>query len=387
MTTKKDYYDILGTDRNTSKKDIKKAYRKLAMKYHPDVSKEKDAEEKFKEISEAYAVLSDDTKRAQYDRFGHAGIDGRYTQEDIFRTADFGGFEDLQDILRNFGFSFDFGGGFGNFGGFGGFQRKQEGPMKGRDLRVDLEITLEDAAAGVDTHINVPHTTVCPVCKGDRAKPGTEKKTCSTCNGTGQKKDVKRTPFGQFVSITTCSVCRGEGKIIEQLCDRCNGKGVIEVKSKVHVKIPKGVDTGSRLRIRGEGDAGISGGPSGDLYVVVHIKEHPVFIRHADDIICEIPISFAQAALGSEIEVPTLTKKAKLKIPPGTQTSTIFRLKGEGIPHLQVSGRGDEHVKVVVKIPKKLSSRQKELLYEFAKMGGEDIEYERGIFEKIKDKL
>jgi len=383
LTTKRDYYDILGLDRNAAKKDIKKAYRKLAMKYHPDVSKEKDAEEKFKEISEAYAVLSDDTKRAQYDIAGHAGIDGKYgDQEDIIRTGNFGGFEDLQDVLRHFGFNFG-----GGFEGFGGFQRKHEGPMKGRNLRVDLEITLEDAAAGVDTHINVPHTKTCPVCKGEGAKPGTGKKTCSVCRGTGQKKDVKRTPFGQFVSITTCNVCRGEGKIIEQLCEKCSGNGIIEVKSRVHVKIPEGVDTGSRLRIGGEGDAGIRGGPSGDLYVVIHVKEHPVFTRHADDIICKIPVSFAQAALGSEIEVPTLTKKAKLKIPPGTQTGTIFRLRGEGVSHLQGSGKGDEHVKVVVKVPEKLDSRQKELLYEFAKLSGEDIKYEKGIFEKIKNKF
>ena len=389
MTTAKDYYDILGIERNSAKPDIKKAYRTLAMKYHPDVSKEKDAEERFKEISEAYAVLSDDTKRAQYDKFGHAGIDGRYSEEDIFRTADFGGFEDLQDILRNFGFNSDFstGGGFSGFGGFGGFQRKQDNPVKGRDLRVDLEITLEDAAAGVDTHINVPHTKVCPACRGDRAKPGTKKKTCSSCGGTGQKKDVRRTPFGQFVSITTCGACHGEGKIIEQFCEKCNGKGVVEVKSRVHVKIPEGVDTGSRLRIRGEGDAGMMGGPQGDLYVVVHVKEHPVFTRHVDDIICEIPISFAQVALGDEIEVPTLTKHAKLKIPSETQTGTVFRLKGEGIPHLQGGGRGDELVRVVVKTPGNLSRRQKELLYEFAKEGGENINYEKGVFDKIKDRI
>ncbi|PKP54524.1 MAG: molecular chaperone DnaJ [Candidatus Altiarchaeales archaeon HGW-Altiarchaeales-3] len=391
MTTKKDYYDILGIERNASKSDIKKAYRKLAMKYHPDVSKEQNSEEKFKEISESYAVLSDENKRAQYDKFGHAGIDGRYSQEDIFRNANFGGFEDLQDILRHYGFNFDMGGGsssgFGSFSGFGGNRR--EGPTRGRDLRVDLEITLEDAAMGVDTHINVPHTKTCPVCKGDRAKPGTSKKTCGSCNGTGQRKDVKRTPFGQFVSITTCNVCRGEGKIIEQLCDKCNGRGIIEVKSKVHVKIPKGVDTGSRLRISREGDAGVNGGPPGDLYVVVYIKEHPTFIRHGDDIICEMPISFAQAALGDEIEVPTLIKKkkVKLKIPAGTQTDTIFRIKGEGISNLQGYGKGNEHVRVLIKTPGKLNKRQKELLYEFSKESGENINYEKGIFEKIKDKL
>ncbi|ODS35539.1 MAG: molecular chaperone DnaJ [Candidatus Altiarchaeales archaeon WOR_SM1_86-2] len=383
MATTKDYYELLGVDRNAARDEIKKAYRKLALKYHPDRNKDAGAEEKFKEISEAYAVLSDDTKRAQYDRFGHAGIDQRYTYEDIFRGANF------DDILRDLGlkvgnrvFEHIFGGGFG-FEDFG-FGRRERGPRRGADIQYNLGITLEDAASGAEKKISVQHTIICPVCGGTRAKPGTESKNCGSCGGTGNVQSQRRTPFGQFVSITTCSKCRGEGRIIEHPCERCRGTGNVKETAKISVKIPAGVDSGSHLRLAGKGEAGEKGGPPGDLYVAIYLKRHKIFERHGNDILYETKISFPQAALGDSIEVPTLDGKAKLKIPQGTQSGTIFRLKGKGVPYLNRSGRGDEHVKVRVEVPETLSKRQKELLEEFA---AESNGREKGFFEKMRDRI
>ncbi len=382
MTTTRDYYEILGIDRNATKQDVKKAYRKLAMQYHPDRNKEPGAEDKFKEISEAYAVLSDETKKQQYDHYGHAGIDGRYSEEDIFRGTNF------DDIFREFGF-----GGFGSsifenvFGGGGQGRRQRAGPERGDDLRVDLELSLEDVANGIKTSITVPHTKTCPKCRGSKAMPGTKPKTCPSCSGTGQKRDVRSRGFSQFISITTCTACGGQGRVVEKPCNECSGHGVVEVKSKVHVRIPAGIDTGSRIRISAEGDAGAMGGPPGDLYVVVHVKPHPVFERHADDIICQMPITFAQAAVGTEIEVPKLAgKKATIKIPAGTQTGTVFRLKGMGIPHLR-GGAGDELVRVVVKTPEKLGKKERQLLHEFAHLRGEKVTPEKGIMDMVKGAL
>jgi molecular chaperone DnaJ len=371
---KRDYYEVLGVDKNASKDEIKRAYRKLAMQYHPDRNKSPDAEEKFKEISEAYGVLSDDTKRAQYDRFGHAGIDWRYSREDIFRDLGFGfgGFDSIFDMF------------------FGGRRRRYKpGPRRGSDLRFDLEITLEQAARGLKTNIKLPRTETCPICHGSRAEPGTAPMQCPTCNGSGQVGYTKRTPFGQFTSVTTCNRCRGEGKIIDKPCQECRGRGTIQRTRKISVKIPPGVDTGSRVRISGEGEAGERGGPPGDLYVVIHVKPHEIFVRENDDILCEVPISFSQASLGDEIEVPTLDGKAKIKIPAGTQTGTIFRLRGKGMPNLQGYGKGDQHVRVVVVTPTKLSEKQRELLEELAKYDRKGISkvnlQKRGFFEKIKD--
>ncbi len=381
--TKRDYYEILGVDKGASRQDIKKSYRKLALKYHPDRNKAPDAEEKFKEISEAYGVLSDDEKKQQYDTFGHAGINQQYTQEDIFRGVNF------EDLFREFGFGSgtgifsDF---FRGFGGFGYDRRRSGGPQRGADLRYDLEITLEDAAFGLERDLRIPHTKTCPRCNGSGAKPGTKPKSCPVCGGTGQKKNERRTPFGQFVSITTCDRCGGEGNIIETPCPGCNGAGYIQVTSKVHLKIPEGVDTGSRLRIAGKGEAGSRGGFSGDLYVVLHVKSHPIFKRYDNNIFCEVQLSFVQAALGDQIEVPTLVGKAKLQIPAGTQTHTIFRLKGEGIKNLRGRGKGDEHVRVIIKTPEKLNEKQKELLNEFAMATGENNllkEGDRGIIGKV----
>jgi molecular chaperone DnaJ len=368
--TKRDYYEILGVPRNASKEEIKRAYRRLALKYHPDRNKSPDAEEKFKEISEAYGVLSDDTKRAQYDRWGHAGIEGRYSPEDIFRTINF------EDIFGDLGFDFGFDSIFDMF--FGRRRGRRAGPRKGADLRADIEISLEDAYRGIETVVSYPRLEECNACNGSGAAPGTSPRTCPTCGGSGQTGYTKRTLFGQFTSVTTCGTCKGEGKVIDTPCRQCRGTGLVQRTRKISVKIPPGVDDGSRLRIPGEGEAGERGGPPGDLYVVVHIKPHEFFVREDEDILCEVPITFSQAALGAEIEVPTLDGKAKLKIPPGTQSGTIFRLKGKGMPSLKGYGRGDQHVRVIVRTPTNLSNREKELFRELAK-----LENKKSIFARV----
>jgi len=384
MSTQRDYYEILGISKDATETEIKKAYRKLAMKYHPDKNKEDDAEGKFKEISEAYAVLSDEEKREQYDRFGHAGIDGRYSQEDIFRNADFGGFDDLGDIL---GSIFGRGGGFGGFGGFGGQPRN--GPQRGSDLRYDLKITLEDAANGLDTTINVPRAEGCETCNGTGAKAGTSPKQCSACHGSGQMTRARDTPFGRFMSTSTCSACGGMGEIIDDPCPACKGTGKTKKVKKISVKIPKGADNGLRLKVRGEGEGGTRGGPAGDLYVVVHVEPHELFERGGDDILYELPITFSQAALGDDVMVPTLHGKVKMSIKAGTQTHSILRLKGKGMPHLHGRGQGDQLVRVIVETPVNLSSEQKDLFKKFAELEkgvhGNHTKGGKGIFEKVKD--
>jgi molecular chaperone DnaJ len=386
MSTTRDYYEILGVSKDATEAEIKKAYRKLAMKYHPDKNKEADAEERFKEISEAYAVLSDAEKREQYDRFGHAGIDSRYSQEDIFRNADFRGFEDLEDILGGI-----FGGAFGGFGGFGGFGSGQQrrGPVRGSDLRYDMTITLDQAAKGTETQINVPRAERCEVCGGTGAKPGTEPKTCSTCQGSGQVTHARNTPFGRFMSTTTCNTCHGTGQIIEDPCAACRGTGKQKKVRKISVKIPKGADNGMRLKISGEGEDGSPGAPPGDLYVVIHVEPHKLFERAGDDILYELPINFTQAALGDDVMVPTLHGKVKMSIKPGTQTHSILRLKGKGMPYLHGRGQGDQLVRVVVRTPTKLNDEQKEL---FKKLNlateGKQAKHTKGgkgIFDKVKE--
>ncbi|HEY9205849.1 MAG TPA: molecular chaperone DnaJ [Candidatus Methanoperedens sp.] len=376
MATKRDYYEILGVEKKASADDIKSAYRKLAMQYHPDRNKSPDAEEKFKEISEAYAVLSDQNKRQQYDQFGHAGIDMRYSQEDIFRGVDF------EDILRDFGTG---GFGFGRRGGgsifdiFFGGEGRREGPRRGSDILYELAINFEDAAFGKTIDLEIPRTEKCDVCNGTGAKPGTSPKTCPSCRGTGQVSRTQNTPFGRFMTTSTCGTCRGNGQIIDSPCPSCHGSGTVQRRRKLEVKIPPGVDTGSRLRIAGEGEAGEKGGPPGDLYVEIYVKPHSIFTRHENDIVMEATISFTQAALGDEIIVPTLDGKAKMKIPAGTQNGEIFRLRGKGFPSLHISGKGDELVKIKVEVPTKLNDRQKQLLREFAEAGGEKVK-SRGFF-------
>lgn len=372
MATKRDYYEILGVDKKAPADEIKTAYRKLAMQFHPDRNKAPDAEEKFKEISEAYAVLSDQNKRQQYDQFGHAGIDMRYSQEDIFRGVDF------EDILRGFG------GGRGGGGSifdvfFGGEGQKRGGPRRGSDILYELSIDLEDAAKGKKVELEVPRTETCDVCHGSGAKPGTSPKTCSACRGTGQVNRTQNTPFGRFMTTSTCGTCRGSGQIIDAPCTNCHGSGTVQKRRTLEVSIPPGVDTGSRLRVAGEGEAGEKGGPPGDLYVETNIRQHKVFTREENDLIMETSISFAQAALGDEIVVPTLDGKAKMKIPPGTQNGHVFRLKGKGIPGLHYSGKGDQLVKIRIDVPTKLSDKQKKLLEEFAEASGEKVK-SKGFF-------
>jgi molecular chaperone DnaJ len=361
--TKRDYYEILGVDKAATKDAIKKAYRKLAKKYHPDMNKEnqKEAEEKFKEISEAYGVLGDETKRKQYDMYGHAGIDSRYSQEDIFRTINF------EDIFGDLGF------GFGGFEGifdtfFGGARARRRGPARGENIYYELEIDLKEAAFSTKKTIKVPRLETCKTCEGSGAKPGTKPKKCSTCQGTGQIRDVRSSGFGQFVRIMPCRSCRGSGEKIEHPCLDCIGKGMKRKYRKITVDVPKGVDSGNRIRLPGEGEASSSGGPPGDLFVVIHVKPDDTFSREGNHILYDAEITFGQATLGDEIEVPTLKGKAQLKIPKGTQSHTVFRLKGEGIPDVRGRGKGDEYVRVIVKTPTKLSENQKQLLLEFESM-------------------
>ena len=373
---KRDYYELLEVSQDASKEDIKKAYRRLARKFHPDVNPgDQEAEQKFKEVKEAYDVLSDEQKRARYDQFGHAG-----TEEGMggFGNAggDFGGFGDVfSDIFDMFG------------GGFGGGGAARRGPAKGTDLRLDLEISFKDAAFGVEKDVSIPRMEECDACDGSGAAPGTHPTTCDACGGAGQTRVTQQTAFGQFQSVRTCPKCHGEGSIIKNPCPKCHGGGRVKHTRKVHINIPAGVDDGSRLRLTGEGEPGERGGPRGDLYIFIHVKRHELFKRDGLDILCEIPISFAQAALGDEIEVPTLEGKVKFTIPESTQTGTSFRLKGKGIPRLKGYGRGDQHVKVQVVVPRRLSEKQKSLLRDFSKtMNNHNLDpKEKGFFEKVKD--
>jgi molecular chaperone DnaJ len=353
---KKDYYDILGLDHSATKDDIKKAYRKLALKYHPDKNKEKGAEDKFKEISEAYAVLYDEEKRKMYDQYGHAGIDQQYTTEDIFRTADFG------DIFRGMGFDFNdiFEQFFGRRGGFSQRPRAQ----RGNDIRYDIEIRLEDAFRGVETELEVPRTELCETCKGSGARPGSSPKRCPSCGGSGQMQSSRRTAFGMFTQISECSKCHGQGTIIEDPCPSCRGRGSLQKTRKIEVRIPKGIDDGAHLRLAGQGEHPRGATQSGDLYVVVHMRQHPVYERRGADLYRKFLLSFPQASLGATVFVETLHGREKLKIPEGTEPGTLFKLKSKGMPKIHGSGFGDLYVLIEVTTPKKLSKRARLLLEE-----------------------
>ena len=374
--SKRDYYEVLGVSKSASDDEIKKAFRKMARKYHPDVNRDKpEAEAKFKEVNEAYEVLSNADRRGQYDQMGHAAFDGS-------GGGGFGGFGGggggggFNDIFDMF------------FGGQGGFGSRQPGPEKGSDLRYDMEITFEQAAFGVEQEIQIPRTEDCKKCSGSGAAPGTHADTCTQCKGTGQIQVAQNTPFGRMMNTRTCDRCRGEGKIIKTPCKDCHGQGKTRVKRKIKVKIPAGVDNGSRLRVTHEGEMGTRGGPPGDLYVYIFVKAHKIFTREGSEVICEVPISFVQASLGAEIEVPTLDGKVKMKITEGTQSGAILRLKDKGIPHLRGNGRGDQHVRIKVLTPQKLNDKQRELLQEFAKASGENVTTDqKNIFSKVKDAL
>ncbi|PPD12087.1 MULTISPECIES: molecular chaperone DnaJ [Methylophilus] len=345
---KKDYYEVLGVNRDASEEEIKKAFKKLAMKFHPDRNPDNPkAEESFKEAKEAYEILSDEQKRAAYDQYGHAGVD-----PSMGGGGGFGGF-------NSGNFSDAFGDIFGDI--FGGARNQRSNVYRGADLRYNLEISLEDAAKGTETKIRIPVQTTCETCHGSGARPGTSPVTCTTCNGHGQV----RMQQGFFSVQQTCPKCHGTGKMVKEPCPTCHGGGRVKQNKTLNVKIPAGVDEGDRIRLSGEGEAGVNGGPTGDLYVVVHLKEHPIFQREGANLHCEMPISFSTAALGGEIEVPTLDGAAKMKIPAETQTGSVFRLRGKGIKPLRSSEHGDLMVHVVVETPVRLTEKQKELLREF----------------------
>ncbi len=349
MTTKRDYYEVLGVDRNTGDNDLKAHYRKLALKFHPDRNPgNKEAEEKFKEASEAYEVLRDPQKRNIYDQFGHQGLEG----------SGFSGFSGFEDIFSSFGGIFE------DFFGFSSGRRSRSRAQKGADLRYDLSLSFMEGAFGTETEIDLEKTEVCFSCNGSACEEGTYPETCRLCSGTGQ---VSRNQ-GFFTVRATCHHCRGNGQTIPYPCTACKGSGQIRVNKKVAVKIPAGVDSGSRLRLTGEGEAGVYGGPPGDLYVFIHVESHDFFERDNTNVICQVEISFSQAALGDTIAVSTLNGHKKLKIPKGTQPGDLFRFRGEGIPSLRSGKRGDQIVQTVIKTPINLNKKQVALLKEFAKI-------------------
>lgn len=367
--SKRDFYEVLGLDKNASQDDIKKAYRKLARQYHPDVNKAADAEAKFKEVKEAYDVLSDSQKKASYDRFGHADPNQGFGQGFGGAGADFGGFGDIFDMF---------------FGG--GNRRNPNGPRQGADLQYTMTIEFTEAVFGKETEIRIPKEEECDTCLGSGAKPGTKPETCHVCHGSGQQEQIQNTPFGRVVNRRVCMSCSGTGKVIKEKCPSCRGKGKIEKTKTIPIRIPAGVDHGMQVRVPGQGEPGVNGGPPGDLYIVLRVKPHDFFERDEQDIYCEMPITFVQAALGDEIEVPTLNGRVKLKIPAGTQTGTSFRLRGKGVPSVRGNMPGDQHVVVKIHTPKKLSDKQKELLRQFAELSGDEIPMEQseGFFDRMK---
>jgi len=370
VSEKRDLYEVLGVSKGASEDELKKAYKKMARKYHPDLNKDNpEAEEKFKEVNAAYEILHDPQKRQQYDQFGHDAFDG---------MGNAGG-------GNPFGGGFSAQGGFGDifdmfFGGMGGGRQRRPGPERGADLRYDLEISFEEAAFGKETELSIPRTEECNDCHGSGAAAGSSPESCPNCNGTGQVSHAQNTPFGRIVNQRVCERCSGSGKIVKNPCKSCNGTGRKRVQRKISVKIPAGVDDGSRIRVSGGGEAGVRGGGPGDLYVYIFVKSHKLFTRDGADVMCEVPVSFVQAALGDTIEVPTLDGKVEMKTPAGVQSGTIVRLTVKGIPFLLGSGRGDQHVRVKVLTPQKLSEKQRELLQEFAKLSGENVNPEQKSF-------
>jgi molecular chaperone DnaJ len=370
VSSKRDYYEVLGVQRGASDQELKQAYRRLAIKYHPDKNQgDKDAEEKFKEVSEAYQVLSQPEMRARYDRFGHAGLGAG-----AGAAAGFGqGFPAVEDLFDMFGFGDIFGGARAG---------RRTGPRRGSDLRYDIEITLEEAALGLKTKIRVPRLETCQTCHGSGAAEGSQPVRCNACAGAGQV----RYQQGFFSVARTCSTCRGTGRVIKNVCKDCRGEGRVEREKTLEIKMPPGVDNGSRLRVAGEGEAGEHGGPPGDLYVIVNVKEHEVFERREANLYCTVPVSFAQAALGAEVTVPTLDGQESLRIGEGTQTGTVFKIKNKGMPVLGGRGRGDQYVEINIVTPTNLSKEQRRLLEEFALLESHNGQnQDRGIMDKVKD--
>lgn len=368
--SKRDYYDVLGVERSASDEDIKKAFRRLALQYHPDRNREAGAEDRFKEINEAYEVLSDPEKRSAYDRFGHAGAAGFGAGRGFEGFDNFGGFGDIFDAF------------------FGG-QRTRRGPERGNDLRMRLNLTFDEAVFGAEKEIEVQHQELCTRCKGAGAEPGSQRTTCKTCNGSGEVRRVHQSLFGHFVNVATCSSCKGEGYVISNPCAHCKGSGRERITKRLKVTVPAGVDDGAQIRLTGEGDAGPRGGVPGNLYLVLSVQAHPYFRRDGDDIVYELALNVAQATLGDEVVVPTLDGDAPIKVPQGTQTGRVFNLRGKGVPHLQGQGRGDMVVVTKVEVPERLTDYQKQLFQELARsFGGEiDDRHEKGFFDKLKDAL
>lgn len=380
MAAKRDYYEILGVSRTVTKDELKRQYRRLARQYHPDVNDEPDAAERFKEISEAYEVLSDDDKRSAYDRFGHAGV-GNGAGFSGFDQG-FGGFA---DIFEEF---------FGSFGG-GATRRRRQGPRRGPDLRFDLTITFEEAIFGVEREIEFRRPETCTTCNGSGAQSGTKPITCTTCNGSGEVRRVQQSILGQFVNVVTCQTCGGTGELIPNLCQECRGQKLVERMVAKKVKIPPGVDSDTQIRLTGEGGAGVNGGPPGNLFVVLTVAPHEFFQRRGDDIVLDLQINVAQAALGDEVVVPTVDGESMLQVPAGTQSGKVFRMRGLGVPKLDRSGRGgnigrgDQLVIINVSIPKTLSDEQKHLFQELSRTLGKEVvpQKDKGILGQLKDAL
>ena len=347
MATKQDYYEILGVPRTATDKEIKKAFRRLAFEYHPDHNHKDGAEEKFKEINEAYEVLSDANKRAAYDHFGHGGTEDFFSRG--FEGFDFGGFGDIFEAF---------------FGGMTSASHRTS--QRGADLHYQVTTSFEEAAFGCEKEISIKRTEVCSLCRGTGAKPGSQSSRCPNCNGTGQVRKVQRSLFGRFINAAICDQCRGEGKVITEPCPQCRGAGREKHQRRISIKVPPGVEDGSRIRLSGEGEAGMRGGSPGDLYVSLSVLKHEFFVRDGNDILYELPINFAQAALGAEVEIPTLYGKTKLNIPASSQTGKIFRLKAKGIPHLHRNGQGDQIVRLFVATPESLTKQQRQLFQELA---------------------
>ncbi len=377
---KRDYYEVLGVSRNAQNADLKKAYRRLARQYHPDVNEDPNATERFKEISEAYEILSDDQKRAAYDRFGHAGVNHGGAGFSGGFEGDFGS---VSDIFEEF-----FGGAFG-----GGRRRQRRGPRRGADLRYDLEISFEEAMFGTEKEIEYRRPETCDRCDGTGAEPGTSPIPCTTCNGSGEVRRVQQSILGSFVNVSTCSTCKGSGELIAEPCTQCNGRKQMQKTVMKTVKVPAGVDSETQIRLTGEGAPGDNGGPPGNLFVILHVKKHEFFERRGDDIFLDLQINVAQAALGDELNIPTIDGKETLTIPPGTQAGKIFRMRGKGVPRLDRSGRGaqmgrgDQHVIIQVAIPRHLTDDQAELFGKLALTLGKEVvpQREKGFFGQIRD--
>ena len=367
-TTKRDYYEVLGVPRNATPEEIKKAFRRLAMKYHPDRNKSDDAHERFKSINEAYEVLSDPERRGMYDRFGHAGAEQAFARG--FEGFSFGGFGDIFDAF------------------FGGTTARRRQPRRGADLRQRVTLTFEEAAFGCEKTVEATSLEVCSRCNGLRAEPGTEPEKCANCGGTGELRRVQQSIFGQFVNVATCDRCGGEGRVVANPCKACRGAGREERSRRLQVKFPAGIDDGAQMRLSGEGESGLYGGPRGNLYLDIAVKPHKTFRRDGDDLICDLELNIAQAALGEELEVPTLDEAESLRIPPGTQSGEVFVLRGRWVPHLRAHGRGDLLVRAQVVTPKHLTPEQKRLLAALAESLGTPVSSDdKGILDRIKDAL